>query len=46
MLICSSVAEERISGTLAREVAQLLIIAGGLIATTILFRRGTDADRR
>ena len=46
MLICSSVAEERISGTLAREVAQLLIIAGGLIATAILFRRGTDSDRR
>jgi len=46
MLICSSVAEERISDMLAREVAQLLIIAGGLIATAILFRRGTDADRR
>jgi hypothetical protein len=46
MLICSSVADERISGTLAREVVQLLIIAGGLIATAILFRRGTDADHR
>jgi hypothetical protein len=45
MLICSSVAE-RISGALAREIAQLLVIAGGLIATAILFRRRTHSDRR
>jgi hypothetical protein len=45
MLICSSLAE-RISGALAREIAQLLIIASGFIATAILFRRRTESDRR
>lgn len=46
MLICSSVAEQRIAGVLVREITQFLVIAGGLIATAILLRRRTDSDRR
>jgi hypothetical protein len=46
MLICSLLAEARIAGTVAREVAQVLIIFAGLAATVVLFGTREGGHRR
>ncbi len=39
MLICSALAEAGIADSIARELAQVLVIVAGLAATVALFRR-------
>jgi hypothetical protein len=46
MLICSLLAEARIAGTVARELAQVLIIFAGLAATVVLFGTREGGHRR
>ena len=45
MLICSLVAEARITGTISRELVQALVIIGGLAAIVALFRAREGGHR-
>jgi hypothetical protein len=45
MLICSALAEAGITDSVGRELAQALVIAAGLAATAVLFRRRGEHRR-
>ncbi len=46
MMICSFLAEARVSGPIAREAAQIAVIGAGLAATAALFRARDGGHRR